>query len=277
MLEDKKVLSKLNDCLQENKPVAVVTIVDVEGSTPRGVGSMMLVDEKGALLEGTIGGGILEEKAKRDAAKCIRAKTSQMVEYDLDSTGKVKGALPMICGGKTRIFIKVISQKEHLVIAGGGHIGQRLAKMAKMLDYCVTVLDYREEMLTKERYPDVDELILGDIPENLAKIPIDFSTNIVIVTHGHKFDQDALEKVINSDARYIGMIGSMNKIKITFKNLIDKGISREKISRVYSPIGLDLGGETPEEIALGILAEIQAVKNNKDVPHMKDIKNVGDF
>jgi len=99
---------------------------------------------------------------------------------------------------------------------------------------------------------------------------IDKNTSIVIVTHGHGYDEACLQNVVNSDAGYIGMIGSVNKIKTCFENLISKGISKQKLSKVYTPIGLDLGGETPEEIALAIMAEIQAVKHKKDVCHIRD-------
>jgi len=173
MVEDRKVLTKLNECIKENKSVAVVMIVDTGGSTPRGVGSLMLVDD-------------------------------------------------------------------------------------------------RRERLTSEIFPNVEDLILGNIPESLKSINIDGSTCVVIVTYGHKYDQDALEAVIKSNACYIGMIGSTNKVKTCFENMIAKGYTKEELSKVYTPIGIDLGGETPEEIALSIMAEIQALKHGKNVPHMKD-------
>lgn len=273
MIEDKKVISKLNEFYQRNVPAALVMVVEVDGSTPRGIGSMMLVDQKGNLLAGTIGGGTLEEKAKKDAVKCIKEKESKLIKYDLNINSKNKNTIPMICGGKTSIFVKVMHPGDNLVIAGGGHISHKLSKLAKTLGYTVTVLDYRKEMLTKDRFPEADKLILGDIPENLSKIPINPNTNIVIVTHGHRFDQECLETVIDTDAKYIGMIGSKNKVKTCLKNLEDKGISEDKLSKVYAPIGLNIGGETPEEIALSIMAEIQSVKYKKEeVCYMKDTK-----
>lgn len=271
MTEDKKVISKLSEFYQRNIPVALIIVVDVDGSTPRGTGSMMLVDEKGNLVAGTIGGGALEERAKKDAINCIKRKKSKLIKYDLNGSSKNENTVPMICGGETSIFIKVISPKDHLIIAGGGHISYKLSKLAKILGYTVTILDYRKEMLTKDRFPEADKLILGDIPENLSKISINPNTNIVIVTHGHRFDQECLETVIDTDAKYIGMIGSKNKVKTCLKNLKDKGISEDKLSKVYAPIGLNIGGETPEEIALSIMAEIQAVKYKKeDITHMKE-------
>ncbi len=268
MLEDRKVLLKLNKCLEKNQSVAMITIVEAEGSTPRGVGSMMLVDGEGNILEGTIGGGVLEQKARKDAINCIKENKSSLIDYNLDRDSKTGNILPMTCGGKVSLFIKVYNSREKLILAGAGHVAERIAKMANILGYSISVLDNREERANEQLFPQVENLILGNIVENLKKMDIDNNTFIIIVTHGHKHDQDVLEVVLKSKAKYIGMIGSKNKVKTTFNNLLERGCSKEDLSKVYSPIGLDLGGETPEEIALSIMAEIQAVKYGKDVPHL---------
>ncbi|GFN36779.1 XdhC family protein [Tepidimicrobium xylanilyticum] len=268
MIEDRKILVRLNKCIEKNRSVATVTVVKAEGSTPRGVGSTMLVDEEGNLIEGTIGGGILEEKAKRDAVDCIRHKKSTLIDYDLDRSSRNGNVLPMICGGKVSLFIKVYISQEELIVAGAGHIAEKLCKIAHILGYSITVLDSRKERLTKELFPNVGNLIHGDIVDNINNLDINKNTYIVIATHGHKFDQDVLEAVVRSNAKYIGMIGSLNKIKTCFNNLMEKGFTEEELSKVYTPIGLDLGGESPEEIALAIMAEIQAVKYGKDAPYL---------
>ncbi|MDD4569830.1 MAG: XdhC/CoxI family protein [Tepidanaerobacteraceae bacterium] len=268
-MEGPKVVEKLNYMIAKNEPVALVTVVESSGSTPRGPGSMMLVDKNGVLLEGTIGGGILEERAKRDAAQCLRVGESKLFFYEL-GVGKEK-SLPMICGGNTKFFVKAFLQKKQLIVVGAGHVGEKLCKVASILGYTITVIDDRENRTTKEIFPEASQLIVGDILENLGKVHIDENTCIVIVTHAHKYDQDALETVIDSDAGYIGMIGSVTKVRTCFENLREKGISNELIDRVYSPIGLDIGGESPEEIALSIMAQIQAVTHNKCVPHMNHI------
>lgn len=262
------LLKKLTQLLDEQKSVALVTIVKSEGSSPRGVGAMMIVDSEGNLIDGTIGGGAVEEKAKRQAAECIRRGISKTVAYDLNKDS----SLSMICGGKVEVFIQVFCRQDKLIIVGAGHIAERLYRMAKILGYIVVILDDRKDMVTKERFPEADELLSGDISDNLKAVSIDENTNIVIVTHGHKYDTMALEAVINSSARYIGMIGSVNKVKTCFEILKQKGVTDEALARVYAPIGLDLGGETPEEISLAIMAEIQAAKYGKQVPSMKIMK-----
>lgn len=271
MIEDKKVLSKLMERIEENKAVATVTIVDVDGSTPRSAGSTMLVDENGNILEGTIGGGVLEVEARKEAANCIKNKKSKLASYNVGSSSGSKddeNVLPDICGGRATVFIKVFNSQERIIIAGAGHVGESIAKIAKILGYYIIVLDEREERLTGRLFPDADELILEKPAEKLKGIDIDENTYIIIVTHGHKFDQECLESVIRSNAGYIGMIGSKNKTNTVFDNLLGKGYTEEELSRVYAPIGLDLGGETPEEIALGVMAEIQVVKNNKKAYHL---------
>lgn len=268
MIEDRKILSKLNEFIERNIPVAMITIISIDGSTPRGVGSTMLIDINGNLLEGTIGGGILEEKAKEDGMKYIKENKSGVIEYNLASSKKGKNNLPMTCGGNVSIFIKVYYSQENLIIAGAGHIAEKISKIANIMGYSITILDDRKERLTSKFFPNVDNLILGNIVENIEKINIDSNSLIIIVTHGHKYDQDVLEAVLRSDAKYIGMIGSSNKIKTNFKNLMEKGFTKEELSKVYTPIGIDIGGETPEEVALSIIAEIQAVKYNKLAPHL---------
>ncbi len=270
MIEDRKVLAKLNEYVEKNMPVAMISIISIDGSTPRGIGSTMLVDQNGNLLEGTIGGGILEERAKKDGAKHIKKNISGLVEYTLGSGTKEKNELAMICGGDVSIFIKVFSSQEKLILVGGGHVAEKTAKMASILGYSITVLDDRKERLTSTIFPDADNLIFGNIAENLGKVDIDSGTVIIIATHGHGHDQDALEVVLRSSAKYIGMIGSSNKITRNFKNLMEKGFTKEELSKVYAPLGIDIGGETPEEIALGTIAEIQAVKYNKDIPHLSE-------
>ena len=265
---ERSLLKKLNQLLDDRENVALVTITGRLGSSPRGVGAMMIVNSKGELIDGTIGGGILEEEAKKAAVKCIRRGISKTIGFKLNEKSE-KDSLPMLCGGNVDLFIRVFNPQDKLIIVGAGHIADKLYKIAKILGYSVTILDDRKEFITKDRFPDADELMLGDIPSNLKLITIDENSNIVIVTHGHKYDEIALETVINSNARYIGMIGSVTKTKDCFENLKKKGISEDKLSKVYSPIGIDIGGETPEEISLSIMAEIQAVKHSKSVSSLK--------
>lgn len=257
-----KIMERMAECIEQGQDVALVTVTNAQGSSPRGVGSMMIIDAYGRLIEGTIGGGAVEERAKQDGAACIKRGVSKTIHYELNSSNS-ENALHMACGGNVDVFFRVFKGQDELVIVGAGHIGDKLSKVAHILGYHITIIDERTEFANKERFPEADVLKVGDIGEVLGNYPLNANTNIVIITHGHKYDQIALEKVINSPARYIGMIGSKNKISLCFKSMTEKGFAKEKLSKVHAPIGLDIGGETPEEIAVAIIAEIQAVKYNK--------------
>lgn len=255
---EEKVLKKLTDCLSAGVEVALVTVTRALGSSPRDVGSMMLVDKNGQLIEGTIGGGKIEETAKADAAICIKDNSSKSFQYELTLKDS-EHSLGMACGGAMEVFVKTFAVKDRLVVFGGGHIGLELSKVAPMLGYHLTIVDHRPEYCSKERFPGADQLVhweVGIKPELI----LDQNTSVVIVTHGHLYDMESLREVIHSNVRYIGMIGSKNKIKHCYGELIKEGIAEEKLKAVYAPIGLDIGGETPEEIAVAIMAEVQAVK-----------------
>lgn len=254
----------LAEKIEHYQDVAMVIIIRAEGSSPRGIGSMMIVDKDANLIAGTIGGGIVEEKVKKEAAECIIRGRPRTIRYKLDNDTEGPNSVNMACGGDIEVFINVFISSDKLLIIGGGHVGLCLYKLAKILDYNVTIIDNRIEYCNKDRFPEADELIAGDIVTTLEQYPINERTNIVIVTHGHEFDEQALEKVIESPARYIGMIGSMKKIELCYKNLQNKGVLRARLERVHAPIGLNLGGERPEDIALAIMAQINAVKYGRE-------------
>lgn len=256
-----QLMKNVVDLVERGIPVALVTVTSKLGSSPRDMGSMMIVNAHGELLAGTIGGGKVEEQAKQDAAACIKNNQSQPFKYEL-TLKDTEHSLGMACGGEVEIFVKVFSVEDEIVIFGGGHIGLDLAKMATQLNFKVSVVDNRSEYIEEARFPMAARRVLF---EDFEKAPFEINqkTSIVIVTHGHSYDLEALKTVIHSDARFIGMIGSRNKINFCFKELMKDGIDESLLKKVHAPIGLDIGGQTPPEIALAILAEIQAVKYNR--------------
>jgi xanthine dehydrogenase accessory factor len=256
-----KLMERLTELIKENTPVALVTVIDKTGSGPRDTGSMMLVDQSGSLLHGTIGGGKVEEQAKEDAKKAIAMGLSSLYHYEL-TLQSGEHSLGMACGGTVDVFIKTFVVREELLIFGGGHIGLILEQFARMLNYRVTVVDHRPDYVSKERFPLAEGRFLMNQFDSMDST-INENTSIVIITHGHAYDMEALKLVASSPARYIGMIGSKNKITHCLSVLESEGVKKEHLLRVHAPIGLDIGGETPEEIALAILAEIQAVKYNR--------------
>ncbi|RKD32944.1 XdhC family protein [Thermohalobacter berrensis] len=267
---ESRVLEKLTEKVKDNKGAALAVITKVEGSTPREEGSMMVVLEDGTTY-GTVGGGKFELVVTKRAQKCIKKGKSQTFSFKLNDD---KGSLHMQCGGNADVFIKVFKPKDKLMIVGGGHIALKLYELGKTLNFFTVIFDDREEFCNSDRFPHADELILGNIEESLKNYNIDNNCYIVIVTRGHKYDEIALETVIETNAKYIGMIGSKNKTKYVMENLMNKGISKEKLEKVYAPIGINLGGDKPEEIAFSIMSEILLVKNNGTLDHMKELKSI---
>ncbi|MTI68518.1 MAG: xanthine dehydrogenase [Firmicutes bacterium] len=261
-----KIMERISKEIKDNKRVALAMITESSGSTPAKKGAMMIILEDGSTY-GTIGGGNLEYKVTKEAKICIRKNINKNFTFKLDDTG----SLHMQCGGSAKVFIKLFKPERKLLIVGGGHIAYELYKLGKDLNFYTVIFDDREEYCNNDRFPEIDELQLGDIGKNLDKYPITKDCFIVIITRGHKNDEVALENVINKEASYIGMIGSKEKTSYIMNNLLDKGINKDKLKKVYAPIGLNLGGGKPNEIAFSIMSEILLIKNNGSLKHMKDI------
>ena len=222
--------------------------------------------EQAGLIDGTIGGGNLEYVSIKKAQKCLERGQSTTAHFDL------KEDLGMECGGAVDIFIKVYSPAVSLVLVGAGHIGRVLYQYAQTLGYDVVVIDDRAEVATHKHFPSAKKLLVGDIGVSCEKLSIAPSaTYIVIATHGHKCDEIALYHMIQKNPRYIGVIGSRNKVATMMSSLKGKGIPQEKLDAVYAPIGLALGGGQPAEIAVSIISEILLVKNGGRTAHKRSI------
>ena len=247
------ILKKIEEKLSLGERAALVTITEATGSTPRKSGTIMGVfkDE----LLGTIGGGKIESVVINKARELLISGVSESFEYNLTTTDELK----MNCGGTMKGYIKVFSPFPKLLICGAGHIGQKLFKVAKTLDFDLKIIDDREELKV-----DVPELTLGDFREILTKELIDANTYIVIVTRGHLLDEEVLNLVKNRGAKYIGIIGSKRKIT-ALKETLEK--NEEIRDNIFAPIGLRLSNGTPEEIAIEILAEILKIKNSGELVH----------
>ncbi|MBC2397072.1 XdhC family protein [Clostridium tetanomorphum] len=261
-----KIMERITKELEMNKKVALAVITEVKGASPGKIGTMMAVFENGETL-GTVGGGNLEHVVINESLKCLNEGLSKEYEYRLEND---EGSLHMECGGSVKVFIKSFVPKDKLLIVGAGHVGQSIYKFSELLGFNIIVFDDREEFANKENFPKADGIILGDIKESLLKYPVDENTYVIIVTRGHNFDEEALESVIYSKAKYIGMIGSKNKVKTIINNLKNKGIEEKALKKVYAPVGIKLGGSTPIEVALSIISEMMLIKNNGKLIHMRD-------
>jgi len=239
--------------------VCVATVVRApEGASPR-AGEKLLVRADGSRL-GAVGGGALEEAVAADCHAALTRLPRAQVEslyYSADAT-----RLHRIEAGpdELEVMIEVTEAAATLLVVGGGHVGQSIATIAAHAGFSVVVLDDREAFANAERFPMADRVICGDFVEELRRFSIDGATYIVLVSRGHKQDEAGLGEVAASAAAYVGMIGSQRRVSTVLTHLARAGVPREALERVHTPIGLDIGAETPEEIAVSVLAEIIAVR-----------------
>ncbi|MEI7480905.1 MAG: XdhC/CoxI family protein [Elusimicrobiota bacterium] len=264
MKESRNLIKMLGEAVDGGKNAAFVIVIDVDGSTPREAGAKMLVFENGS-IEGTVGGGTLEALAIKQAVACIKKGVGGKFVFDL----KPKGNTGMICMGRVEIFIDVYKSPLKILILGAGHVGMKIAAAADMAGYPYLVADDRPEFANKERFPHASDIILERPHEAVARAGVDENTYAVIVTRGHALDRECLEAVMRTKAAYIGMIGSADKVREIFRLAGKKKLYPLKDKRVYSPIGLNLGGKTPGEIAVSVMAQIIMLHYKKDGKHMR--------
>lgn len=244
-----------------NKPGALCTIIRSQGSTPRHTTSKMLVYPGGKTI-GSIGGGELESRVVEEALQAIRDGKPRLLEYNMSDPSRGD---PGVCGGQVEIFIEPVLPHPILMVIGAGHVGRAVAHLAKWLGYHVVVSDDRAEMCSPEAIPDADEYL----PIPMAEIPDRFEitpwTYLVLTTRGVTVDVPGLPGLLDSPAAYIGVIGSKRRWATTRKELLEAGVPEDKLDRVRSPMGLNIHAETPEEIAVSIMAEIITLRNSKSL------------
>ncbi len=239
---ENEVLHALVEALDEGQPVALATVVEAKGATPAQPGFKLLVRTDGALT-GNIGGGELEQRVREEALAALREGKSRLFHCALREHGP--DALGMLCGGDVTVFVEAFQPAPVVLIVGGGHLGQPLAEMARVAGFRVEVVDVQPERATVEAFD----------PATITPW-----TYVVLITATHTSDEEALRQALGTPAAYIGMIGSRRKVRAIFDHLRAEGVTEEELARVHAPIGLDLGGKSPAEIAVAILAEIIKVR-----------------
>ncbi|HET6310136.1 MAG TPA: XdhC/CoxI family protein [Candidatus Nitrosotalea sp.] len=306
----REVLSELTEWTTAGEEIALATVVETWGSSPRPLGSKMVVTRSGKMA-GSVSNGCIEGAVFDEAQKVLKSGEPKVAAFGV--ADDVAFEVGLACGGHIEVFVEPLGpvhaqliamlqrneqatlrtnlvtgeadlvegwtppgselphrdgdlfvepfrRPAHLIIVGAIHIAIPLHRLAKLMGYRVTVVDARAKFATKERFPDADELIVAWPDEAMEKLMIDNSSYVVILTHDPKFDLPALRSVLAKDAGYVGAIGSRKTNQNRFDALRGEGFTEEQLSRVHGPIGLDLGGRGAEETALGILAEITAVR-----------------
>ena len=316
----REVLEEAKRWTSEGDPVAVATVVETWGSSPRPLGSKMLVTSSGKMA-GSVSNGCIEGAVFEEAQKVLKSGQPRLAAFGV--ADDVAFDVGLSCGGHIEVFIQRLNDDHrklmdaieaehpgvlrtnlvsgetqlemrdssgelaerdgdwfvepflrppHLVIIGAIHIAIPLHRLAKLMGYRVTVIDARSKFATQERFPEADEIRVAWPDEGLKAIPLDHSTYVVILTHDPKFDLPALRAVLGKPVRYIGAIGSRKTNQNRFDKLLEEGFTEQQIATVHGPIGLDLGARGAEETALGIMAEITAVRFGGSGGEMREVK-----
>lgn len=293
--------------VEQRRRVALCTVVGSYGSTPQAAGAAMLLHEN-MTTEGTLGGGCVEAEVRKRAFELLQRDESSLLTFKLDhdygwDDGLICGGtmrvavtpirsedqaapfaeavhllekglsvdVPLRVGEADKLeeYRLHIEAPARLLIAGAGHVGCEVARLAVALDFDVTVIDDRADLCGPSRMPPPISAVVGDIAQTLSAQPINENTYVIVVTRGHNHDEQALQAVIDSPARYIGMIGSKRKVKLIFDDLVALGVDRARLDRVHAPIGLSIGAVTVPEIAVSIIAQLVEVRR-KDKPTRVD-------
>jgi xanthine dehydrogenase accessory factor len=237
------VYQEVSRIKQKGGSAILATLVSVDGDFPKGEGSKVLIKPSGEKVGSLLGGVELEKKILREGEAQLKEKEPKVLVLRHEDR-------------KMEVLLEPVCSEPTIYIFGGGHISEQLAPLAKKVHFKVVVVDDREMFANRERFPEADEVIVSEFEKCFDRLNIDDSSYIIIVTRGHLYDGFVLEQAVKTNARYIGMIGSKKKIKTLYEILVKKGISKETLNRVHAPIGLDINSETPEEIAVSIVAQL---------------------
>ena len=236
---------------------AVATIVQVNGSIPSFESAKILVREDGSFM-GTVGGGCVEAEVWNAAREVIETEKPRHLSFSLGQDAAYDEGL--ICGGQLNIFVEPVIPQPRAFIFGGGHVSKGISKIATLAGFSTSIIDNREAFANAERFPEAEATYAEEYEEVFPKLPVNSTSYIIIVTRGHRDDMRVLRWAVNTPAKYIAMIGSKRKTISVVHELEKEGIPREAFDRVFAPMGLEIGAEMPEEIAISVVAEMIAVR-----------------
>jgi xanthine dehydrogenase accessory factor len=249
---------KIIELCEQGIPAALVTVTRTKGSTPRKSGSKMIVQQDGSVF-GSVGGSTVEAMVIEESLDCIKKNESRRTEHQLDDAEKADTG--MICGGWMEFYIEPLQTMTPLYIFGGGHVAQPLARLAAQNGFTCTIIDDRPEYVTAERFPQARDLKSGDPVEIVQRIEFTENDFVAMVSRSHEQDFKVLRHVLKKQVRYLGLIGSKKKKKEFFARLKETGFTEKELKQIHIPIGLDIAAETPEEIAVSIVAEMIRERN----------------
>jgi len=240
---------------------AVATIVQVNGSIPSFESAKILVREDGSFM-GTVGGGCVEAEVWNAAREVIETEKPRHLSFSLGQDAAYDEGL--ICGGQLNIFVEPVIPQPRAFIFGGGHVSKGISKIATLAGFSTSIIDNREAFANQERFPEAEATYAEEYEAVFPKLPVNSSSYIIIVTRGHRDDMRVLRWAVDTPAKYIAMIGSKRKTISVVHELEKEGIRREAFDKVFAPMGLEIGAEMPEEIAISVVAEMIAVRRAPD-------------
>ncbi|HZT05424.1 MAG TPA: XdhC/CoxI family protein [Chloroflexota bacterium] len=244
------VSSALQRVVRERRIADVATVVATSSRARVPLAAKLLVEDEGAVV-GTLGSAELDEAVIRDARRHLESRKSEVVAYRFGVETEQE---------EVEVFHEIIEPRPQLLVVGAGHIAVPLARFGSQLGFEVVVVDDREKFANRERFPDADRVIAAGFGETLRDYPINRSTFVVIITRAHTYDEESLRLILGRPTAYLGMIGSRRRVQTVLRTLAAEGYDHDVLGSVRAPIGLDVGSETPEEIALSIIAEVVAVR-----------------
>jgi xanthine dehydrogenase accessory factor len=260
MSEEKQVYKAILEAQESGTPAALATVIRVEGSVPRHVGSKMLIWPDGRIV-GTVGGGAMEARVVQDALAAMTEGKPRTVSYTLND---LRDGDPGICGGTVELFVEPLQTAPTLLVIGCGHVGKALAELGKWTGFRVVVSDDRADYCNEHVLPGMAGYIVcppGSIAEQTS---IDARTYVAAVTRGLLVDETLIPALLKTEAAYLGLIGSRRRWALTVKALKERGITDDQLNRIHAPIGLEVQAETPQEIAISIIAEIIMIRRGGD-------------
>lgn len=253
-MTNQEFYSELSKTLSKNEYVWQAIIIHTDGSSPSRAGMKMLISSAGMMF-GNLGGGEMEHSIIDYILK-FKPEVPTTISFDLGGSNIELTRTNMICGGSATVYIEPLHISNKLYIIGAGHCGKALGQLAMLSGFYVTLIDNRHECLSEDLSAYGHEKIYNDYSDISAHISTGSNSWIVIMTHGHLHDKQVLQQCLKLPTRYLGMIGSKNKVKETFTKLIEQGFEQQDLDKVHAPIGLRIGSQTPYEIAISIMAEI---------------------
>jgi xanthine dehydrogenase accessory factor len=246
---------------KQGQKCAIATIVQVNGSIPSYESAKLLVREDGSMM-GTVGGGCVEAEVWTAAREVIETEKPRHLNFSLGQDAAYDNGL--ICGGQLNIFVEPVVPQPRAYIFGGGHVSKSISKVATLAGFSTIIVDNREAFANRERFPEAEETYAEEYEDVFSKLPVTSSSYIIIVTRGHRDDMRVLRWAATTPARYIAMIGSKRKTISVVHELEKEGFPREAFEKIFAPMGLEIGAESPEEIAISVVAEMIAVRRAPD-------------